>query len=367
MAWSIDNRRPKYSACASRKVNTFLSDVELCFPSVARSSLFITLHYFFTISSVFLSKTINNGEINFECQNANTVTHHSCSHGLTHTRSPVAMLGTVRQTLFSRDSSSSQTFCTGHTLRLCETPPSPPASDPVGIENCKQLFSPLLAFTTQKIATHSTNIIFDARVAFFWVVNATRNEKSCLQFLIPTAVFHMLLRRYENKTYSQCVSLVPLRALLKLSLLHSIVFYIALRQCETNSQCVSLAPPRQLLELHSMVFHTIWNTFSVCLSHSAESAIEALSLALHSVSHRLKDVRSLRVNIESLDFSIWFTRTLYATNPAVWVVLTTYPDRYLLVLCRQWDATQRHVVSQESWILRPHSAAFWRHDVPSES
>ena len=79
-------------------------------------------------------------------------------------------------------------------LRLCETPPSPPAPDPVGIENCKQLFSPLLAFTTQKIATRSTGIISAARVAFFWVVNATRNEKSCLQFSIPTAVFHMLLR-----------------------------------------------------------------------------------------------------------------------------------------------------------------------------
>ena len=79
------------------------------------------------------------------------------------------------------------------TLRLCETPPSPPAPDPVGIENCKQLFSPLHAFTTQKIATRSTDIISAARVAFFWVVNATRNEKSCLQFLIPTAVFHMLL------------------------------------------------------------------------------------------------------------------------------------------------------------------------------
>ena len=74
-------------------------------------------------------------------------------------------------------------------LRLRETP----APDPVGIENCKQLFSPLLAFTTQKIATRSTDIISAARVAFFWVVNATRNEKSCLQFLIPTAVFHMLL------------------------------------------------------------------------------------------------------------------------------------------------------------------------------
>ena len=33
-------------------------------------------------------------------------------------------------------------------------------------------------------------IITAVRVAFFWVVNASRNEKSCLQFLIPTAVFH---------------------------------------------------------------------------------------------------------------------------------------------------------------------------------
>ena len=39
------------------------------------------------------------------------------------------------------------------------------------------------------------------------------------------------------------------------------VFHIALRQCETHSQCVAC---------------------------SAERAIEAISLALHSVSHRLK-------------------------------------------------------------------------------
>ena len=80
-------------------------------------------------------------------------------------------------------------------LRRCEIPPSPPAPNPVGIENCKQLFSPLLAFTTQKIATHDTDIISAACVAFFWVVNASRNEKSCLQFLISTAVFHMLLKK----------------------------------------------------------------------------------------------------------------------------------------------------------------------------
>ena len=52
-------------------------------------------------------------------------------------------------------------------LRRCETLPSPPFPDRVGIENCKQLFSPLLAFTTQKIATHSTDIISTVCVAFF--------------------------------------------------------------------------------------------------------------------------------------------------------------------------------------------------------
>ena len=67
-------------------------------------------------------------------------------------------------------------------LRRCETPPSPPTPDPVGIENCKQLFSPLLAFITQKIATHNTDIISALCVAFSWVVNASRNEKSCYSF-----------------------------------------------------------------------------------------------------------------------------------------------------------------------------------------
>ena len=67
-------------------------------------------------------------------------------------------------------------------VRRCETPPSPPALDPVGIENCKQRFSPLLAFITQELATRSTDIISAVCVTFFWVVNASRNEKSCLQF-----------------------------------------------------------------------------------------------------------------------------------------------------------------------------------------
>ena len=43
-------------------------------------------------------------------------------------------------------------------------------------------------------------MISAARVAFFWVVNATRNEKSCLQFLIPTAVFHILLTQAVFKS-----------------------------------------------------------------------------------------------------------------------------------------------------------------------
>ena len=62
-----------------------------------------------------------------------------------------------------------------------------------------------------------------------------------------------------------------------------------LRQCETHSQCVSLAPPREPLKLsllHSIVFHIALRqreTHLVCLSCSAESATEAFSLAFHSV------------------------------------------------------------------------------------
>ena len=46
------------------------------------------------------------------------------------------------------------------------------------------------------------------------------------------SVISLALRRYE--TYSQCVSLAPPRAPLKLSLSHATVFHIALRACETT-------------------------------------------------------------------------------------------------------------------------------------
>ena len=71
------------------------------------------------------------------------------------------------------------------------------------------------------------------------------------------------------------------------------VWSLALRQWETHSQCVSLAPPKEPLKLfllHSIVFHiALWQceTHSQCLACSAERAIEAISLAFHSVSHRL--------------------------------------------------------------------------------
>ena len=59
-----------------------------------------------------------------------------------------------------------------------------------------------------------------------------------------------------------------------------------LRQCKTLSQCVSLAPPREPLKLsllHSVVFHIALRrgeTHPACLSCSAESATEAISLTL---------------------------------------------------------------------------------------
>ena len=56
----------------------------------------------------------------------------------------------------------------------------------VGIKNCKQIFSLRVAFTTQKKATRSAEMMSVERVAIFWVVNASSGEKSCLQFSIPT-------------------------------------------------------------------------------------------------------------------------------------------------------------------------------------
>ena len=80
-------------------------------------------------------------------------------------------------------------------------PPHLPRTRSVS-KTVNNFFSPLLAFSTQKIATHSTDIVSAVCVAIFWIVNASRNEKSCLQFLIPTAVFHMLLRRGSTSPLS---------------------------------------------------------------------------------------------------------------------------------------------------------------------
>ena len=43
-----------------------------------------------------------------------------------------------------------------------------------------------LAFTTQKKATHTAEMMSVLCVAIFWVVNASSGEKICLQFSIPT-------------------------------------------------------------------------------------------------------------------------------------------------------------------------------------
>ena len=91
-------------------------------------------------------------------------------------------------------------------------------SDQVGIENSKKLSSQLLTFTTQKIATHSTDIISAVGVASCSVVNARRREKSCLQFLIPTTVFHMLLSRDSNLMFFK-VQISILKSITLLSLL----------------------------------------------------------------------------------------------------------------------------------------------------
>ena len=70
------------------------------------------------------------------------------------------------------------------------------------------------------------------------------------------------------------------------------VLHISLRRCVTRSQCVSLAPPNAQLKislLHSIIerrvahrLKAMCHTFLACLSRAAGSAIDAIFLALHS-------------------------------------------------------------------------------------
>ena len=57
----------------------------------------------------------------------------------------------------------------------------------------------------------------------------------------------------------------------------------------------------------SVFIKTVWNIFSVCLSRSAESATETISLALHSVSHALKP-NNFYINIYKINLSKKFMK-----------------------------------------------------------
>ena len=62
------------------------------------------------------------------------------------------------------------------------------------------------------------------------------------------------------------------------------------RRVVQKNSAISLAliAARSVFHLTLKDLKAMWNTFSACLACSAEGATEAISLALHSVSHRLK-------------------------------------------------------------------------------
>ena len=66
------------------------------------------------------------------------------------------------------------------------------------------------------------------------------------------------------------------------------LFHIALRQSETHLVCFSCSA-ESATEALSLALHSVPRV-SVCLACPGERAIEAISLALHSVSHRLKSM-----------------------------------------------------------------------------
>ena len=78
------------------------------------------------------------------------------------------------------------------------------------------------------------DIISAVCVAFFWVVHASRNEKNCLQFLIPTAVFHMLLRACETLWSAREIASMALSA--EQARHTENVFQIALRESRILSR-----------------------------------------------------------------------------------------------------------------------------------
>ena len=65
----------------------------------------------------------------------------------------------------------------------------------------------------------------------------------------------------------------------------------------------------------SYILKAMWNTFSLCLACSAERAIGAISLALHSVSHRLQ-AKFLFLALKRKLFLILFSK-LYSVGEAL--------------------------------------------------
>ena len=97
-----------------------------------------------------------------------------------------------------------------HCLKTMWNTSVPTFPDPVGIQNCEPLFSPLLAYTTKKKATNTAEMMCVLCVAFFLVVNASRHMllRACK---IPRSVsktvinfFHygLHLRPKQSNTYS---------------------------------------------------------------------------------------------------------------------------------------------------------------------
>ena len=76
-------------------------------------------------------------------------------------------------------------------LRLCETSSFPPNTGLVRIKNYKELFLIVLRCSI-KIKQHLQQI--SSQLGMIFLLVAITREKSCLQFIIPNAVFYILLR-----------------------------------------------------------------------------------------------------------------------------------------------------------------------------
>ena len=121
-----------------------------------------------------------------------------------------------------------------------------------------------------------------------------KNSAISLALIAARSVFHLTLRACETLRSAREIASVALSAERERHTENVFHIVFILRRCETHSQCVSLAPPREPLKLsllHSIVFHIALNS---------TEPIKKSSFIISVVSRRHSRWRSFPTSLKSL-------------------------------------------------------------------